>query len=462
MDKETIAPLNISQSACIYEQIQAQIAARRSGLAAYQLAEYKAAKNWLRRYRPADESNLARVTGYLEAFYHLAQVEDWDNARAIATIQLPATHDQELHRQLFVWGYYRQQQRLYKSLFGQADAAMDLVCLSGLGNLEDVWGNIDRAIEYHRQALALAQMLESAEARSTALGSLGNAYLSLQNFEQAIDYYQQQLDLAEMLEQPRLVGVALGGLGNAYREIAAYNLALDVAKRRIDIAQSSGDQQGEGDGYCSLGSTYLAQGELTEALTVLEQALTIAQSIGYRLGECRALGNLGLVYGTLQKDDAAIDCLEKTLALANKIEDKEGRQQAILQLEVLYRQRGDTLQAMGYQQLARGFISEPLERAALLLNLGTGCRNLNRLETAIDCYQELLTVAELVGEDEQRLLRMMGLYCLALTYQQQDEIKQAWRSCRLALELSHTSVEPLVEKCLDLQQTLALALQREV
>lgn len=71
-------------------------------------------------------------------------------------------------------------------------------------------------------------------------------------------------------------------------------------------------------------------------------------------------------------------------------------------------------------------------------------------------------MAELIGEDEQQLLRMMGLYCLALAYQRQGKVKQAWRSCRLALELSHASVGPLVEKCLDLQRILAIALQREV
>ena len=453
-----------TQEVSIYKQIEAAIATRHSCLQAYQLAEYKAARNWLRRYRPLDESNLARVTGYLEAFYHLSRVEDWENARAIAFIRLPVSNDQELHKQLFVWGYYRQQQTVYNALLQQIDVAVDLVCLSGLGNLEDVWGNFDRAIEYHHQALAIARVLGSEEARGAALGSLGNAYLSLKNFEQAIDFYQQQLDLAEVLGQRRLVGVALGGLSNAYRSTEAYELALDVARRRVEIARSIGDRQGEGDGYCSMGSTYLVQGQLTAALTTLEQAVIIAQSIGHRLGECRALGNLGLVYEVLSRDDEAIDCLERTLALADEIEDREGRQLAILQLEKLHRQRQDAAQAIRYQQLARGFISEPLERAVLLLNLGASCRILGQLETAIDCYQELLTVVGLVDEagDEQRLLRMMGLYCLALVCQELGEVKRAWRYCRSALGLSDKSVGPLVDKCLDLQKVLAMTLQKTV
>ena len=447
----------------IYRQVEATISTRRSGLKAYQLAEYKAAKNWLRLYRPVDESNLAQVTGYLEAFYHLSQVEDWENAQAIAFLKSPVSNNQELHKQLFVWGYYRQQQKVYHALCHRIDGTVDLLCLNGLGNLEDVWGNFNQAIEYHQYALALAQVLGSEEARSTALGSLGNAYLSIKNFERAIDCYQQQLNLAESLEQQRLVGVALGGLSNAYRSIEAYGLALDVAWRRIEVAQSMGDRQGEGDGYCSLGSVYLVQGELDKALTVLEKAVSIAQSIGHRLGECRALGNLGLVFRALSRDDAAIDCLERTLALANKLEDREGQQLAILQLEALQRRRQDTVNSMRYQQLAREFVSEPLERAVLLLNFGTSCRSLGQLETATDCYQELLTVVGLVDEagDEQRLLRMMGLYCLALVCQEQGEVEQGWRYCQSALRLSNESVGALVEKCLDLQKALGMTLQSE-
>lgn len=445
----------------IDEQVEAKIATRRPHLHPAQMAEYKAARNWLRRYRPVDESNLAQVKGYLEAFYHLSQVEDWENAQAIAFMRSLISEDRELHEQLFVWGYYQQQLKVYSTLLHQIDEAVDLVCLSGLGNLEDVWGNFNRAIEYHHQALILAKNLGSEEAKGAALGSLGNAYLSLKNFDWALNCYQQQLDLAEVSGRQRSVGVALGGLSNAYRAVDAHGLALDTARRRIEIAQSIGDRQGEGDGYCSMGSTYLVQGQLAEALTALHQAMIIAQSIGHRLGECRALGNLGLVYKALSRDDAAIDCLERTLALANNIEDREGQQLAIVQLEELQRRRQNIVQAVCYQQLARAFVSEPLERATLLLNLGASCRALGQLEEAIDVYQELLTVVELLDEAEveQRLLQMMGLYCLALVYQGEGEVKRAWHYCQSALGLSDESVGPLVEKCLDLQKTLALDLQ---
>ena len=125
-----------TEGVSIDEQIETAIAKCRSGLQAYQLAEYKAARNWLKRYRPIDESNLAQVTGYLEAFYHLSQVEDWENARAIAFTKLPVSEDQELHKQLFVWGYYRQQQTVYKALLHQIDGVVDLVwtSLSTLSN----------------------------------------------------------------------------------------------------------------------------------------------------------------------------------------------------------------------------------------------------------------------------------------------------------------------------------------
>ncbi|MEO1744473.1 MAG: tetratricopeptide repeat protein [Cyanobacteria bacterium J06629_9] len=445
----------------IQEQVTVSLAARRAHLKPYQLAEYKAARNWLSRYRPVDGSNLAQVTGYLEAFYHLCRVEDWENAVAIAFMREPTIDDRELHERLFVWGHYPQQRQLYDALLHNVDGAVDWVCLKGLGDVEDVRGNFDRAIEHHQQALALGQIAESSETVGAALGSLGNAYLSKGQPERAIEYYQRQLALAEAAGRQHSIGIALGGLGNAYREIENYQQAAEAAQRRIKVAQAIGDRQGEGDGYCNLGSTYTLLGQSTEAVTVLRQAVKIAQSVEHRLGECRAYGNLGIAYRALSDNGQAIQCFEWALILATTLEDTEGQRLAVLQLGELYQRRGDLPQAIRHQRRALALVSDPLKVATLLLNLGSSSRTLGNLAAAVEFYRDLVTTAGLLDEssDEKRLLQTMGLYCLALVYRQQGETMNAWQSCRAALELSDESVAPLIDQCLDLQKILAAELQ---
>lgn len=304
----------------ILDSISAAIATRRPQLQPYQLAEYHAARNWLRRYRPGEiQDNLTRVKGYLEAFYHLCEVADWASAHQVAFAQVEGDDSQELHELLFIWGYYCEQRQLHDGLLHRVDPDVDLVCLSSLGSLHDVRGDYHQAIKYHQQALNLAVEVGSPQAKGTALGNLGNAYLSLGEPQQAIDYYQQHLVIAQAMGNRQSMGIALGNLGNAYRIVEAYNQAIDCIQQRIEIAETIGDRRGEGDGYSNLGSVYLLQGRREEAIAVLQKAIAIAQAIGHRLGACRAHGNLGLVFAAVPDEIRAIECFEQALTLATAI-----------------------------------------------------------------------------------------------------------------------------------------------
>ena len=427
----------------------------------YQLAEYRAARNWLRRYRPrGDATNLEKVKGQLEAFAHLCNVEDWESAGQIAFAPVETDCSEELHELLFVWGYYEAQRQLYQALQSHLDAAVDLVCLSGLGSLYDVSGQYKLAVDAHQKALTAAAELGSEAALSSALGGLGNAYLSMGEVGQAISSYQKQLALAQVGDNHRSVGTALGNLGNAHRIAENYELAYSYVTKRIESAQNVADPRGEGDGLCNLGSLYYVQGQLEKAVDVLWQSAKIGDRIGHRLGVSRAYGNLGLVYVALEQKLQAVECFEKSLALAVALNDREGKRLVILQLGALCQQLSDYERAIDYQRQALAFVKDPVRVAALLLNLGTACRQMGRLSEAAEFYRQLVVAASLLAEDEpeKRLMQMMGLYCLALVLQAQGNLPEAFRTCRAALDLSHESVAPLIDKCLALQRELGIAL----
>ena len=193
---------------------------------------------------------------------------------------------------------------------------------------------------------------------------------------------------------------------------------------------------------------------------MLRQAVDIARAEGHRLGECRALGNLGLVYVEVGNQSCAVEYFEQALKIAREIGDREGERLAIVQLGALCQKLNQYERAFRYQQAALGFIDETIERAALLLNLGTACREMGCWEEAILLYQELQTTAVLMEAEvaEKKMLEMMALYCLALIYQALGKLRTAFRYCPAALELSDESVAPLIDRCLDLQAELSTAL----
>ncbi|GAB4191229.1 MAG: hypothetical protein Fur006_34170 [Coleofasciculaceae cyanobacterium] len=64
-------------------------------------AHYTAAQMWYRTYEPEpDASNLEQVQGYLEAFHHLCEVEDWEQASKILVIPLDTATKDALVNQL--------------------------------------------------------------------------------------------------------------------------------------------------------------------------------------------------------------------------------------------------------------------------------------------------------------------------------------------------------------------------
>lgn len=425
----------------------------------FQRAQVMAAVNWLYRYIPEQPSeNLDQVRGNLEAFHHLCNISDWTNAHRIAFAQAEDLGAEELHEQLFNWGHYREQQQIYERLLYRLDCQVDLICLNGLGSLHDVLGNVFQSLDYHQQSLELARKLGNAEAEATALGNLGNAYLSLRQPQRSLDFYHQHLEKARAVGNIRSVGVALGNLGNVYRILEDYDRAIAHIQQRLEIAQTLQDRRGEGDAYGNLGSVYVLQGRLAEALALQQKAIAIAHDIGNRLGEGRAYGNMALVYLALGDEAKAVECFQSALHIARTIEDRESEHIAILQLGALCQQLNRYKDAIGYQQQALDFVSDPVRAGSLMLNLGTAYREIGNRVEAIAWYEKLITMASGMSEDvsERSSFLMMGHYCLAFTYWQMGQWMKAIAACDEVLISTDPMMAPLMQKIEGLRQQVLL------
>jgi tetratricopeptide (TPR) repeat protein len=99
---------------------------------------------------PQDAIPLDKIRRYLEAFYHLSGVEDWQRCLQICLVKLPTLTQQTLHNQLAGWGYYQQQVEIYQTTFKKLNCEWDTICLNGLGNFYNSVGNYQQAIQYQR------------------------------------------------------------------------------------------------------------------------------------------------------------------------------------------------------------------------------------------------------------------------------------------------------------------------
>ncbi len=201
-------------------------------------AHYRASINWLTNYKPkSDASQLEKVRGYLEAFHHLCEIEEWIAAGTIFYMIINTPAKAELHNQLGLWGYYREVIELNKALLNKISPSLDRSFLTEIGGAYQQLGQHQQALEFFKQAREINGEVGARSFEAYSLHNIGNVCYSLGEVQQAIQLYQQALEIT--------------------REI--------------------GDRQGEGHSLCALGNVYRSLRQIQEAILLLEQALEIAR-----------------------------------------------------------------------------------------------------------------------------------------------------------------------------------------
>ncbi|NEZ54449.1 tetratricopeptide repeat protein [Adonisia turfae] len=144
---------------------------------------FRAVVNWLTKYQPPTEaSNLENLKGYLEAFNHLCQAEEWVKANQIRSLQYYSSPEDEglsLSLRLGRWGYHQEKVVLYEKLLGKVDKVLDSIYRNELGNAYYNLGQYSHAIEYHTKQVKLAG--SNSKLKGSALLGLGNVYFAIGN-----------------------------------------------------------------------------------------------------------------------------------------------------------------------------------------------------------------------------------------------------------------------------------------
>jgi tetratricopeptide (TPR) repeat protein len=222
--------------------------------------------------------------------------------------------------------------------------------LGNLGILYAALGEMERAIGYYKQDLAIARELGNRGGEGNVLGNLGSAYYMLGQVEQALSMYQQQLEIAQELGDRRREGGALGNLGLAYYTLGDVSRAIDFQEQHLRLARAIGDRRGERIGLSNLGNSYYSLGQPRRAIESYEQALEIARELGDKRGEGMALGNLGMAYSVIGGMSQAIGFYEQRLEITQMLDDRAGQAQTFWNLGLALESQGNFARAAELMQ----------------------------------------------------------------------------------------------------------------
>ncbi|XP_039752578.1 tetratricopeptide repeat protein 28 [Pararge aegeria] len=267
---------------------------------------------------------------------------------------------------------------------------------SALSSAHWALSQLDAAINYMQQDLAVAKSLGDTAGECRAHGNLGAAYFSQGSYKDALTAHRYQLVLAMKCKDTQAAAAALTSLGHVYTAIGDYPNALASHKQCVQLVKQMGDRLQEAREIGNVGAVYLAMGEFDSAVDCHTQHLRLARRLGDQVEEARAYSNLGSSYHYRRNFTQAIAYHENVLRIAQNLGDRAIEARAYAGLGHAARCAGDYAQAKKWHErqldvalAARDKIGE----GRACSNLGIVYQLLGEHDAALKLHQAHLSIA---------------------------------------------------------------------
>ncbi|MFJ7166466.1 BTAD domain-containing putative transcriptional regulator [Streptomyces globosus] len=228
---------------------------------------------------------------------------------------------------------------------GLADRSGEAVCLTLLGLLQSLLGDLgaarrhlERGAALHRElsdprqeaytlcnlssaltwtgrhaeaaaaaarAVALAGRAGTAGEQVSALNDLAVARLALGEEQEALAALERAMDLAGECRMPENLGLTLALAAEACQRTGRTVLAGDHAERALELIRAHGTAMRQAVVENVLGRVHLLRGAPERARELHADALRSAEAVGYRIESARALHGLALAHEALGDPDRA-------------------------------------------------------------------------------------------------------------------------------------------------------------
>lgn len=271
-------------------------------------------------------------------------------------------------------------------------------------------GQFDKAINQHRQALAIYEEIGDRHGQVKQLNYLGLAYRPKSEPELAIAYHQQALTLAREIGDRHGEANALGGLAMLYknRKDDRRELVIPYFEAALAISQETKDDKNEGVWLANLGLFYEEVGSYEKAIEYYQQALPVARKARTLRVEAAILGNLGKLhiaqglYGSGERE------LKAALQIQGQIGDLRGQANQLNNLGYLYFKTGHFDQALDHYHRALKLNQNLGRRGAeadVNKHLGEFYKEQRELKRAQEYFEEALRLYDSIDSREAKTVQ---------------------------------------------------------
>ena len=146
---------------------------------------------------------------------------------------------------------------------------------SGLGNIYDLKGQNDIALEYFKKSLQLYQKSGDKQNSMVQLINIGLVFRMMGNYGESLEYLLESLKIGRQLNDTSSLVESLLAIGFVYAFVEKWTDALKYQQEALEIFRQTNDLLGIARIHNDMGVTYMTAGDLDSALIQHRAALAI-------------------------------------------------------------------------------------------------------------------------------------------------------------------------------------------
>jgi tetratricopeptide (TPR) repeat protein len=179
------------------------------------------------------------------------------------------------------------------------------------------------ALQYYREALAIAQSTEDSAKESDLRNTMGIIEWERDNFGDALQHYERALEILQQQEESADAGLVLTSIGVTLHKLGRMDEAIDRLEHAVRHNRAVGSKRLEGFALAALGDVHHDLDSLNEAVTCYDQSLDIRRDIGDLRGEGWVQHHLARTYAKLGVLDRKRDCATEAWRIGEACNDDE-------------------------------------------------------------------------------------------------------------------------------------------
>lgn len=213
----------------------------------------------------------------------------------------------------------------------------------------------DRAIYYVKQALSLANQLQSVESCANTNMILADLYERKHNFQPSINYYLISIKHFEKLGNELELSRLYNRLGSIYiHNHFDFDQGLNYFNKALGYAIKNSFKAEIAISYSHIGDFYYDQGQLTEALNYHLEAFEIYEMMSNHEAMAYSYNEMGEIYLLKKNYDKAFEYFHKAIELNEKGNYQEN-------LAINYKNMAEVFSYKGHSERARTFFEKSRE-----------------------------------------------------------------------------------------------------